>query len=451
MNTDFTNSMTALPTVQVEVRYLSQANRAGWTDCLIGKHIDFKLEKLQRYCLNDLEPFIHDVFLVAAAVEFCDRATKRRSHSWGRSFKVSIPVNDLERWNTEVSQKLRDVLGLLTGDEWSFDFTETPRSERILNQRTFALESEGGAIVMPFSDGLDSWAMANIAKRDVGNRLFCVRLGNSRVGNGRQPFATLPYTVSPGVVHSESSNRSRGFKFALLSGVAAYLKRAEYVLIPESGQGALGPALLCVGHAPPDYRNHPVFMKRMTEFLLALTNNKIEFKFPRLWVTKGETVAESAESGGTEWEKTKSCWQKGRQIASYTHCGVCAACLLRRMSLFTAQLSDPPQNYAIKSLRGTSLQAGASYGFTKLTGALEEYAIAAVLHLDHFAELSTSAFAMQSQRCRVAELAGALGEPTESVRTKLLHLSNQHSKEWKEFVNNLGLDSFVRKYSVFEP
>ncbi len=68
----------------------------------------------------------------------------------------------------------------------------------------------------------------------------------------------------------ESSARSRGFKFAVLSGLAAYLAKANKVFVPESGQGALGPAIVTVGQAYEDFRNHPRFTKKMSAFLKAL-------------------------------------------------------------------------------------------------------------------------------------------------------------------------------------
>ena len=90
----------------------------------------------------------------------------------------------------------------------------------------------------------------------------------------------------------ESSGRSRGFKFALLSGVAAYLSGTKQVIVPESGQGALGPSLIPVGQEYEDYRNHPLFTHRMTVFLSALLDHKVRYTHPRLWHTKAETLAE---------------------------------------------------------------------------------------------------------------------------------------------------------------
>ena len=55
------------------------------------------------------------------------------------------------------------------------------------------------------------------------------------------PFTTVPYKIAAGDFNfPETSGRSRGFKFALLSGIAAYLANVRRVIVPESGQGALG-------------------------------------------------------------------------------------------------------------------------------------------------------------------------------------------------------------------
>ena len=84
---------------------------------------------------------------------------------------------------------------------------------------------------------------------------------------------------------------SRGFKFAMISGLAAYLTGAKRIIVPESGQGALGPPLVSVAHAHRDYRNHPLFAHRMERLLVALLEQPIRYEFPRLWYTKGETLA----------------------------------------------------------------------------------------------------------------------------------------------------------------
>ena len=78
--------------------------------------------------------------------------------------------------------------------------------------------------------------------------------------------------------------------------------------------------------------------------------------------------------------------------AKKRQCGICAACMLRRMSVHAAGLSEPRERYVWEDLSAPTFDAGAaaSFGERKITGALREYAIAGALHLDHLAGLLDS-------------------------------------------------------------
>ncbi len=91
--------------------------------------------------------------------------------------------------------------------------------------------------------------MAGLVGKAMGDKLLRVRLG-SKAGDLEsltqygQAFATVPYSVQgEDRAFPESSARSRGFKFATISGVTAYLSKATQVVVPESGQGSLGQRL----------------------------------------------------------------------------------------------------------------------------------------------------------------------------------------------------------------
>ncbi len=166
--------------------------------------------------------------------------------------------------------------------------------------------------MLPF--GLDSCAVGALMAEQLGNQLIRVRLGTKRdrgqpSAPRRQPFTSIPYRVLPGPrPFAESSSRSRGFKFALVSGLAAYLAKASNVIVSESGQGALGPSLVTVGQGYEDYRSHPLFTGRMEQFLSALLRHPLRFQFPRLWHTKAETVRDfiSASGAGAQRAETWS-------------------------------------------------------------------------------------------------------------------------------------------------
>jgi hypothetical protein len=86
---------------------------------------------------------------------------------------------------------------------------------------------------------MDSRAVAGIMGASLGDKLVRVRVGANAVDHPshlgkKEPFATVPYNVKSHVSNRETSPRSRGFKFTLISGLAAYLAEAEKVFIPTS-------------------------------------------------------------------------------------------------------------------------------------------------------------------------------------------------------------------------
>jgi hypothetical protein len=269
----------------------------------------------------------------------------------------------------------------------------------------------------------------------------------------------VPYKVREGEkAFVESSARSRGFKFALISGLSAYLAKANEVIVPESGQGALGPALVTVGQAYEDYRSHPLFTRRMEEFLFALLGYRLRYTFPRLWHTKAETLRAFVDhcADGPKWSQTWSCWQQNRQVSvdhKKRHCGVCAACMLRRLSVHAAGLTEPPQTYVWENLSAAAfpLGAAASFGKGKVTGKLRDYAIAGVLHLDHLAALRASPANASALALAAFQLGGVLNLPAAVAREKLDRLLAQHETEWNDFVKSLGASSFILNWANTVP
>ena len=263
--------------------------------------------------------------------------------------------------------------------------------------------------IVPFSDGLDSHAVASLIKEEHAYNVIRVRLGQKLWHGNRNAvdcctFTSVPYHIGYGNNRSvETSGRSRGFKFAVLSGVAAYMSGAKEVFMPESGQGALGPSLVPVGQEYEDYRNHPVFTDLITKFLSGLLGYTVRFSYPRLWNTKAETLAEfvaKCPEDARNWDQTRSCWQGQRQVSvsrKMRQCGICAACMLRRMSVHAAGLSECKQSYVWEDLTTTRYEDGAAASFEnrKPSGAMYEYAIAGTLHLDHLAGILRSPASQQ--------------------------------------------------------
>ena len=428
-----------------------------WIRCEIGKDLLFDTNKLQTYCLTKWDERLYDLLVVAASVQFCDRTKARPSTGRGRNFVVRVPVHDPGHWRSNTLIALENALSFLTGDQWCFEFVA--RKAPASWQGNFDMPVENAYAVIPYSDGLDSRAVAGLMKREYACNVLRVRLGSEslydgHIGDSSLPFASVPFRVRCESRRSvESSVRSRGFKFAALSGIAAYLSGAKTVIMPESGQGALGPCLVPVGQAYEDYRNHPLFTDRMTVFLSALLGYEVCFTYPRLWHTKAETLAEFVTKCPNipNWAQTRSCWQNQRHVSvsgKMRQCGICAACMLRRMSVHAAGLTECGQSYVWEDLTAARYEDGAaaSYRNREPKGAMYKYAIAGALHLDHLASVLQSPANQPGLSRQVFGLSRSLGLTEEDVRTKLYRLIRQHEEEWRNFVDSLGPKSFVAQW-----
>lgn len=441
----------------VDVVEAGGRKRKGTTACRLDKNITFDLEALDSFSSKKWQPIVYDVLVVAAAVEFCDRSLARSAMNWGRKFFVHIPVHDPDKWSDRrVLQSLIEALNVLTGDDWDFEFRARKVIAKSPPQDHMIFPSNVDAVIA-YSDGMDSCAVAGIEGKRLGSRLVRLRVGNKQrdVSNKerrRLPFKALPYNVKlDSGRNAENSARSRGFKFSVVSAMAAYLVDAPAAIVPESGQGALAPVLIPVGQSYEDYRSHPVFTALMERFVKALLGYEICYQFPRLWMTKGETLREFVDSCGTDakWENTRSCWQNSRQVAvdgKRRQCGVCAACILRRLSVHAAGLNEAQENYVWESLETDTWEAGAAKKFTTFTPALREYSIAGVLHFKHLAAIQRSAEYELVKRRRINELARSLKQPSSEVAAKLDRLLQQHATEWLAFTKDLGAGSFVNQW-----
>ncbi|WP_297534953.1 hypothetical protein [Nitrobacter sp.] len=300
-----------VPETAIDVVEPGRQPRKGRVAFDLGRDLHFSTEGLQSYAFARWEPVIHDAMIVAAAVEYADRTTRRPALGWTPKIELRVPVHEPDRWSApSVVDALHDALQFLTGDFWMIEFTRRNGKALAPSQEDLQLPVKTEAVIA-YSDGMDSRAVAGIMTATLGERLVRVRVGSKAGGRPakgkREPFTRVPYSVS---ASGESTARNRGFKFALISGIAAYLAEADQIIIPESGQGVFGPALVTAAHAYPDFRNHPLFTARMEKFLKALLRRPFKFAFPRLWHTKGETLREFTSLPDSDtWRDTKSCWR----------------------------------------------------------------------------------------------------------------------------------------------
>jgi 7-cyano-7-deazaguanine synthase in queuosine biosynthesis len=431
--------------------------RRGAVACELDQNIKFSTEILESFSSTNWQTVVYDALVVAAAVEFCDRSLARSAMNWGRRFDVRVPVHDPARWtDRQVTRSLVEALNILTGDDWHFEFRARRMQAAPPAQDRMEFPYDADAVIA-YSEGMDSRAVAGLEGKRLGSRLVRVRVGTKKPDipkrqRAKLPFAALPYEVKLDGNNAETTARSRGFKFALVAAIGAYLINAPSVIVPESGQGALAPAILPVGQGYADYRNHPVFTALMEKFVSVLLGHQLRYRFPQLWMTKGETLREFIDNCGPEassWASTRSCWQQSRQASvsgTRRQCGICAACMLRRLSVHAAGVREAQDTYVWETLDAPTFEEGANKDFGHITTALREYALAGVLHLEHFSSIRESTQYDMLRRRATSELVRSLAESPDVVANGLDRLLQQHATEWSAFTDELGEGSFVRRW-----
>ena len=417
---------------------------------MIGREIRFDPSILDTFDVMKCQPLHYDLLVLCAAIEFADRRWKRPL-SWGRKICLTIPVNDIEAWqNPRVQSSLRSVLRHLSCDDWKFYFVHAVSNSPIGGrQRQLPLPSTK-TIAIAYSDGLDSQAVSALSG-EVDEAL-CIRVARHRQQRkkGESYFAQIPFTVK-GHRRRESSFRSRGFQFAAVTAIAAHLSNIRRIIVPESGQGALGPALLPLHNIYADYRNHPTFYRKMERFIRVLLGYQLQYEQPRLWSTKGATMKAFLSLPGktkTSLLATRSCWQSLQVVNSggrKKQCGLCAACLLRRMSMYAADINEEADNYVVSNLATSDLDSALSDIPRKsLRDIMMKYGITGVRHFQQLADLAEATD--NRLWIEASQVAHAIGESQEHALAKLKSLLAAHASEWQSFLSSQGESSFMYRW-----
>lgn len=415
----------------------------------IGKHIRFIPDILDSFHVEGFAAKHYDLMVVAAAVEFADRRW-RRPKSWLRRLNVTVPVIDHDAWSRpEVQSTLRSAMNFLTGDSWQFTFVKATNRSPIASRQLPLVFDQTKNFAIAYSNGLDSRAVSALSGSPAEG--LCIRVAGTKQRrlDGDSYFTQIPFRVK-GFKGKESSFRSRGFQFAAIVTIASHLSSITRIVVPESGQGALGPVLVPLYNIYTDYRNFPTFFRKMERFTRALLGTSIRFEQPRLWSTKGETMAAFLGLPGKKKEhlvQTRSCWQTRRivNVEGRRQCGLCAACLLRRMSLYAAEVVEPNDTYVVADLAAVEIEGALS----KISDDADrdimiEYGSVGARHFQHLAEMAE--LPDTALRPFASQIAAATGELYEQTLRNLRLMLMTHAKEWRAFLSAQGDGSFLRSW-----
>ena len=413
-----------------------------------------------------------DLLDVAAAAYLADRFAPRRhpgrkssSVHQHRTIRIKLPVSDPELWSShEVSALLVEALGFLTGDSWNFVFKpveSTTSSAASHDDYLFELPPERPPKVMLYSGGLDSFAGA-VHQLDDQEHFHVLMSGSThnRMASGQRAQTRLLFAgraeIGQHVVVShrpvgkaadlpmENSQRSRGFFHVSLGAAAALLLGTHELSIYENGIGAINLPFDASQIGTETSRAvHPKFLWLMEGLLAQISGQPFAIRTPFLFLTKAEALRHPRmREFGVGIAETFSCDRFPNYHEHRPQCGECPSCVLRRMSLEAAGLSDFDLSEGYTSdLKDASAPLRPAAAFVLEKFAAQSYRLQKLLA----AERSWAALSGAYPELR--EVQHALlqtGLDPARVETQLQRLYREHASEWDAFSGSRTLAQHFR-------
>jgi 7-cyano-7-deazaguanine synthase in queuosine biosynthesis len=432
---------------------------SGSVPLVLGRDIIVDSSALQAYCFKPLSTALYDLILVAAAIAAADRRVRRsRSIGWARSLSLSVPVHEPDKWSdAAVIRHLNDVLRFLTGDRWSFVFRKRMNAAIEVGQRYLTDEGSRCEVVLPYSGGLDSLAqLCSYPATSRGALLLVTTWGRTLSSSTPKGFShvenrhrlSLPVSLAAGK-NPELTFRTRPFLYFSVAAVAALQSDVTDVVIPENGQGSLGPSFVVVGDEWPHRSTHPGHTSRLATLIRLLTGQAVTFRHPRLFMTKGQVLREVFANALPEVKASWSCARDVRRhkaAGERLHCGTCGGCILRRVSLLTAFDGQPIDDYYWDDLDGHSLVANARLRSAKQPSALDwDIAIHSLLSMQALASAARLSPQSDEVQSVIAGLKENAPNADSSIADAACRMLASHNAEWSTFLAARPSSSWVRR------
>jgi len=389
---------------QFAVRVLDNC-RSKERHFVAGQHFRLDHQAISDYLRVPLADRMVDLLRIASTVYFVDRVVRRnrsgKTKEWARSITCSIELRDAGFWGRpEIQELLEQTVGFVSGDNWSFEFKQGKDKENPCGHRLKLADTP--PLVCLYSGGLDSAAglacrltegidrpiipvvirhRSDIAKTAVRQ----LKGLEDHFGTSLFPLTTMLSTVRPRRLGSEEpSQRARSFLFLSVGGVVAWATDSEGFELYESGIGAVNVPLLAGMEGSQATRScHPAFVKGMARLLSLVAERPIAVRLPYIGLTKGEVVKGLLPTELQQLSRsTVSCVNypvRHKRDRTWKACGVCPACIFRRVSLHAAGVEDFPEIYDLDLLSPVFDRSGPK----KL-----KYLKAFLLFVDHLADLN---------------------------------------------------------------
>lgn len=409
-----------------------------------------------------LPSHLADLVDVAVAVYVADRLCARRARSaepsdadelWQRRMLIRLPLRNSAAWSPERRRRVESLLGFLTDDDWTLEFTqERPKLRPSEAQGSLFPDIPTGDVTSGLlSGGLDSLAGLTTELAACPSRTviaFSART-NRRIGAyQRIQIRQLTSRFGPRVLHvpatirlkdrtrgaydrEEPSQRTRGFVFQVFGAVTAAVAGVDSLHVYENGVGALNlPYSASQLGAQATRATNPITIAVASELLGEIVGREFRVRLPHQFTTKAELCSVFRDPHLRDLiALTISCDNFPQRIAGKPQCGVCPSCLLSRQSLFSAGLrdADPSDRFRhdVYRLHGSSW---VEHGYHLRVMTTQAAALAAAIHTEN------PWHALVRQYPILLEIAQRVcSTPASEPSSAIPSLLGRYSNDWLEF------------------
>lgn len=290
---------------------------------------------------------------------YYDFYTKRTEDS-NKIIKLCIPVNNIEKFN-KIAPMLNNLIKFMTnGETWYITFSHISKDKHIKRNTQLAFEPKYNSIAL-LSGGLDALAGAG---QEINNNTIFITYATNRIEKNKSKFSYNNYisracaNSSHLIINKKNLNytthltqRTRSLIFIASCLIYADYYNIDKVKIYENGIMTLNPSFYF--RRKVTRTTHPKTLYLINCILKKLDIN-IEVINPFNFLTKKQVV----DLIPSEWNElirnTKTCSKMPASKAffnhnnqGYCHCGICAACILRQISIYNSTKKDLDVNYIV--------------------------------------------------------------------------------------------------------
>lgn len=329
-------------------------------------NVRLQIDVFRSKFLRDLPERLDDLIRIAAFVYAADTRVKRGStkdvfaSKWHRSFRMVLPVWDLEFWEaSHIQEALVQTLSCLTGDEFIFEFTQRASGkplQQLLQFKELVDPLPQVDSVILFSGGVDSLA-AVVEAVNEGKHPILVSHRAAPVLDTRQrnlvkhirerfpswsfPHVSMWVNRAGGTRPGEFTQRSRSFLFTCMGAVTAAQLDLDDVLLCDNGVVSI--------NLPQSKQNVGTFLSRSTHprYLASVQvlirdvtgRSGISVRNNLIFKTKREVIEILSTVGHPELlQEAVSCAHVEGKTSLKPHCGVCTQCIDRRFASIASGL-----------------------------------------------------------------------------------------------------------------